>query len=874
MVAHRAAGHLAAAGGARVAVSPAPLAGLTVLEVGVFMAAPFATMQLADLGARVIKVESPPVRDPIRASGPFLDGHSSPFVRLNRNKESVALDLKSDGGRTAFLRLVERADALVENLRPGAMRRLGLGYADLSAVNPRLVYASASGFGQDGPLAPLPGLDIMAQARSGLMSITGTAGRRPGQDRRPDLRPGQRALHRARRDRGAARARTATAPASTSTSRCWRRACRSRCGRPGRTSPPARSAARSGRRTRRQAPVPGGALPRRLGDRRRDHPEDVGRAVRGAGRAAPARRPALRRLVGAARPPRGADRGHRGGHGPARTARTWSPRWRPHGVPCAPINDYGQVFTDDHLSRARLLLGRRAPRARPGPPARLADAAVGHARRAAAGAGPLLGADTRGGAARGRVPRRRDRRPGRGRCVGTPGSRRDRRACSSSAPAPSCRSPSTGPAPHNALTFDDVRGPARGLRDAPTPTPTCGCWCCAAPAARRSCPAPTSPSSPASTARTGWPTSERITRVVRRLEDVAVPTVAAVEGFCVGGGLALAAACDLRLATESSRFGVPDRADAGQLPVDGHLSPAGRAPRARPARSTCCCGPGCSTGAEAHAAGFVGRARRGRRGARRRAGRDRRDAGRARAADDVGGQAAVARLRRAALPDGDDLVDAGLRQRRLRRRRGGVRLGEPARLDGLVGWPGERRAPAPVRERGVGRAGARRAAAVGARARPARRRRSGDRRRPGPGHRPAGGAGGARHRRGDRRAARHRAAGADGRAGRRGRHRRRDGAAAARRPVHRRGVLHDAAPHPGSRAAGPRARGAGPGAAARRSAVGHRRRGHAGAARAAPRGRLRADPAGGNADRLRAAGFVDVEVDSTGDRFRFRARAA
>jgi crotonobetainyl-CoA:carnitine CoA-transferase CaiB-like acyl-CoA transferase len=158
---------------------PGALAGLTVLEIGVFMAAPFATMQLADLGARVIKVENPAGPDPTRATGPFLDGpdgrrHSSPFARLNRNKESVALDLKTDAGRSAFRRLVARADALVENLRPGALRRLGLGPDDLAGVNPALVYASASGFGQDGPLAALPGLDIMAQARSGLMSITGT----------------------------------------------------------------------------------------------------------------------------------------------------------------------------------------------------------------------------------------------------------------------------------------------------------------------------------------------------------------------------------------------------------------------------------------------------------------------------------------------------------------------------------------------------------------------------------------------------------------------------------------------------------------------------------------------------------------------------
>ena len=153
------------------------------------MAAPFATMQLADLGARVIKVENPAGPDPTRTTGPFLEGpdgrrHSSPFARLNRNKESVALDLKSDAGRSAFLRLAARADALVENLRPGALRRLGLGPDELAEVNPGLVYASASGFGQDGPLAALPGLDIMAQARGGLMSITGTARRRPGQGRR------------------------------------------------------------------------------------------------------------------------------------------------------------------------------------------------------------------------------------------------------------------------------------------------------------------------------------------------------------------------------------------------------------------------------------------------------------------------------------------------------------------------------------------------------------------------------------------------------------------------------------------------------------------------------------------------------------------
>ncbi|HUQ53363.1 MAG TPA: CoA transferase [Gammaproteobacteria bacterium] len=154
------------------------LDGIRVLEIGVFIAAPFAALQLADLGADVTKVESLD-GEPVRASGPFVSGESSPFLRLNRHKRSVALDLKSPGGKRAFLRLAATADVIVENLRPGALRALQLGYDDIRAVNPRVVYASASGFGQDGPLADRPGLDIMAQARGGLMSITGEAGGAP-----------------------------------------------------------------------------------------------------------------------------------------------------------------------------------------------------------------------------------------------------------------------------------------------------------------------------------------------------------------------------------------------------------------------------------------------------------------------------------------------------------------------------------------------------------------------------------------------------------------------------------------------------------------------------------------------------------------------
>ena len=151
-----------------------PLHGVRVLEIGAFMAAPFATMQLADLGADVVKIENPAGGDPVRQTGPFLDGHSSPFARLNRNKRSIALDLKTDDGKDVLRRLIADADVLVENLRPGALTGLGFGYPQARALNPGLVYVSASGWGQDGPLAEQPGLDIMAQARSGLMSITGT----------------------------------------------------------------------------------------------------------------------------------------------------------------------------------------------------------------------------------------------------------------------------------------------------------------------------------------------------------------------------------------------------------------------------------------------------------------------------------------------------------------------------------------------------------------------------------------------------------------------------------------------------------------------------------------------------------------------------
>jgi crotonobetainyl-CoA:carnitine CoA-transferase CaiB-like acyl-CoA transferase len=152
-----------------------PLSGIRVLEVGNYMAAPFCGMQLADLGAEVIKVEHPEGGDQVRLSAPLIEGEGSAFMRLNRNKRSIALDLKTDQGKEIFRKLVATADVVVENLRPGTMKDLGLPYEALRDINPRLVYVAASGWGQDGPLRDQPGMDIMAQARSGLMSITGTA---------------------------------------------------------------------------------------------------------------------------------------------------------------------------------------------------------------------------------------------------------------------------------------------------------------------------------------------------------------------------------------------------------------------------------------------------------------------------------------------------------------------------------------------------------------------------------------------------------------------------------------------------------------------------------------------------------------------------
>lgn len=154
---------------------PGALAGLTVLDVTNHLSGPYCAMLLADHGADVIKIERPGSGDDARKMPPFVGGEGAPFMVWNRNKRSIVLDLKSAEGKETALRLVDRADILIENNRPGAMDRLGLGWAALHARNPRLILGSISGFGQTGPYRERGGFDLVAQGMSGLMSVSGPA---------------------------------------------------------------------------------------------------------------------------------------------------------------------------------------------------------------------------------------------------------------------------------------------------------------------------------------------------------------------------------------------------------------------------------------------------------------------------------------------------------------------------------------------------------------------------------------------------------------------------------------------------------------------------------------------------------------------------
>lgn len=156
-----------------------PLAGLIVVDLTRVLAGPFCTMLLADLGARVIKVEPPKVGDDSRAFGPFVNGKSAYFMSINRAKESIALDLKAPADRAVFEDLLAQADVLIENYRGGTMEKLGYGWEALHPRFPALVYAACSGFGHTGPLATRAAYDMVVQAMGGVMSLTGHPGTPP-----------------------------------------------------------------------------------------------------------------------------------------------------------------------------------------------------------------------------------------------------------------------------------------------------------------------------------------------------------------------------------------------------------------------------------------------------------------------------------------------------------------------------------------------------------------------------------------------------------------------------------------------------------------------------------------------------------------------
>ena len=378
-----------------------PLSGIRVLEVGVFMAAPFAAMQLADLGAEVIKIEDPRAGDPVRASGPFVEGESSPYLRLNRNKESVALDLKSDAGKRAFLALVETADVVVENLRPGAMARMGLDAAGIHAVNPRVVYASGSGWGQDGPLAPLPGLDIMAQARSGIMSITGSPGGEPVKVGVPlcDLVCG---LYLALGVTAALRERDRTGQGQAIDVSLYEAGVSLAVWEAGKYFATGEVGAPLGSAHQSQAPYQAfrtadgwltigantpntwAGLCRTLGMEDALADERYADATKRH-----ALRQELQDLVEA--------------RTTTRTTADLEAALGAAGVPCAPINDYGQVFTDDHLTTRQFFWDGAHPSLPPqrqiGSPMRMSESPPVREH-----AGPPLGADTRAVLERAGVP--------------------------------------------------------------------------------------------------------------------------------------------------------------------------------------------------------------------------------------------------------------------------------------------------------------------------------------------------------------------------------------------------------------------------------------------------------------------------------------
>ena len=156
-----------------------PLKDLLVLDLTRVLVGPYCTMILSDLGARVIKVEAPEIGDDSRKFGPFVKDYSAYFMSLNRGKESIALNLKKEDDKKIFEKILAKADVLVENFKPGTLEKWGFGWKELSKKYPKLIYASASGFGQTGPLKELPAYDMVVQGMGGLMSVTGQPNSEP-----------------------------------------------------------------------------------------------------------------------------------------------------------------------------------------------------------------------------------------------------------------------------------------------------------------------------------------------------------------------------------------------------------------------------------------------------------------------------------------------------------------------------------------------------------------------------------------------------------------------------------------------------------------------------------------------------------------------
>ena len=160
-----------------------PLNGIRVIDLTQVLFGPFATMLLGDMGAEIIKIERPEIGDIARGNGPVVNGVSTYFLSLNRGKKSVSLNLSTKTGVDVLLKLIKTADVLVENYKPGTMKKLGLDYETVRKINPGIIYVSGSGFGQYGPYAGKPAYDVVVQARGGVMSITGEEGG-------PPIRPG------------------------------------------------------------------------------------------------------------------------------------------------------------------------------------------------------------------------------------------------------------------------------------------------------------------------------------------------------------------------------------------------------------------------------------------------------------------------------------------------------------------------------------------------------------------------------------------------------------------------------------------------------------------------------------------------------------